>query len=113
MIPRRFVVRVVKHIVCFITLAQALDSLLICCPGCRTFVASFVNFCLYIFIVLTRIKLVAFLICLTFLMERSSKWGLLSAPNFVRLILIWFLLNSFFYYFCGYSFYHYYYYYYY
>src|ERR1044072_4950317 len=60
MIPRRFVVRVVKHIVCFITLAQALDSLLICCPGCRTFAASFVDFCLYIFSVLTRIKLVAF-----------------------------------------------------
>src|ERR1044072_2850501 len=96
MIPRRFVVRVVKHIVCFITLAQALDSLWICCPGCRTFVASFVDFCLYIFNVLTRIKLVAFLICLTFLMERSSKWGLLSAPNFVRLILIWVFTQPFF-----------------
>src|ERR1044072_9387262 len=95
MIPRRFVVRVVKHIVCFITLAQALDSLLICCPGCRTFVASFVDYCLYIFRVLTQIKLAAFSNLLNLSHGKVKQMGASVStqfcPSHFILVLIQFL----------------------
>jgi hypothetical protein len=72
------IVSMFSSIKCFITLAQTLEFPEDCCPGFRVFVAFIsyvIGFCMYIFGVLTRIKLAAFSNLLNFSYGNVKQMG--------------------------------------